>query len=67
MNLVQPRLHQPQQPNRHLLNIATHSHRHTPIDPHFNRNLKLNMDLDDDSFYICTELTPRCFVVQKVG
>ncbi|PAV75890.1 hypothetical protein WR25_05511 isoform D [Diploscapter pachys] len=67
MNLVQPRLHQPQQPNRHLLNTATHSHshRHTPIDPHFNRNLKLNMDLDDDSFYICTELTPRCFVVQK--
>ena len=33
----------------------------------FFRNLKLNMDLDDDSFYICTELTPRCFVVQKVG
>ncbi|VDO74236.1 unnamed protein product [Heligmosomoides polygyrus] len=25
-----------------------------------------SLELDDDAFYICTEMSPRCFVVQKV-
>uniref|UniRef100_A0A1I7XNY0 Uncharacterized protein n=1 Tax=Heterorhabditis bacteriophora TaxID=37862 RepID=A0A1I7XNY0_HETBA len=26
-----------------------------------------SLELDDDAFYICTEMSPRCFVVQKAS